>query len=770
MPPNKRIKSPSSASKAASGSLADNLANAHISEQERLSHNGTPNTDRQDQEEASPVTPQHEQESTTDDPYALDQQDGVYLLPRCPIPSRDDVYAPIEDFAAKAIKSRTDPSCDPDGAKNYKLLMESIRRKEDAGLLRMIFIAIRASANGTTLTLLTGYPTKHAQLLHFLLKFDPFAGKFKLGTNPKCPFSNYEIADSYMQLVLALVSANTVFLIPAMTHMWKLLVTFEKQDFPEARTQRIHGALAAMTRLCPKGKSEIFGIVSANFPFRTRPEKELVWCYQQLLAITGYVPSIQGQVIKFIVDKSLEMDVEIKIHEGGEVTIEEEDNSKEVGLFDLELDSNDVPQHRQSKKDISVDDMAEKLDSVMLLTFEYLEESAKRDASRARNLYELCLPAFESSILITYRSKFVQFLLFYLCGLESKVVATNDTNQATEMHHATLYREFCATLIGIVFDPYRSVVVRQCAVCYLASFLSRAQFAEAETICESLSALLQWAEAYIASLRENAISAADAEEQCELHALFYTICQAAFYMMCFRGVEAVKFYRSVVECKNLPPESVPEDLQEVELAQVEIGSFRWSRLCNHPLQPLRYCLETVREEFLNVATCFDLLDVDLLHRLTTEHQLEISGRRKKKAKCAITGATLEVTRMDGGVGGLGRGSNPLDSFFPFDPYLLRRSHQYVDAFYKNWGDDDEFSDENEEMEEDEEDEEEVSSEVEDDADSTSSEAEGYRRQKASIDETSMIASTPPEPVPIPREPWTETLKRSRAPSIETGSW
>ena len=36
------------------------------------------------------------------------------------------------------------------------------------------------------------------------------------------------------------------------------------------------------------------------------------------------------------------------------------------------------------------------------------------------------------------------------------------------------------------------------------------------------------------------------------------------------------------------------------------------------------------------------------------------------------------------VGGLGRGSNPLKSFFPFDPLLLRRSHDYIEEFYKHW--------------------------------------------------------------------------------------
>lgn len=37
---------------------------------------------------------------------------------------------------------------------------------------------------------------------------------------------------------------------------------------------------------------------------------------------------------------------------------------------------------------------------------------------------------------------------------------------------------------------------------------------------------------------------------------------------------------------------------------------------------------------------------------------------------------------------MGSGQNPLDSFFPFDPYLLRRSFSHVQPFYTDWADDD----------------------------------------------------------------------------------
>lgn len=51
------------------------------------------------------------------------------------------------------------------------------------------------------------------------------------------------------------------------------------------------------------------------------------------------------------------------------------------------------------------------------------------------------------------------------------------------------------------------------------------------------------------------------------------------------------------------------------------------------------------------------------------------------------GALTPGVRTPGRVtkaGGLGKGSNPLDSFFPFDPYLLRRSHVYVEDMYNTW--------------------------------------------------------------------------------------
>jgi RNA polymerase I-specific transcription initiation factor RRN3 len=196
----------------------------------------------------------------------------------------------------------------------------------------------------------------------------------------------------------------------------------------------------------------------------------------------------------------------------------------------------------------------------------------------------------------------------------------------------------------------------------------------------------------------------DQSNRVSVHSLFYTICQAAFYIMCFRGKECIQYYRKAVEYYknlNLEEETAAEldesisillDYSDPQL--IDITSKRWNRLCSHHLNPLKFCLESVRGEFLVLADNFDLMDHDVLDKLIVEDRKLASSlgkgikakkvRKKRKSVSIQTAATLERRRIVGGVGGLGKGSNPLDSFFPFDPYLLRRSYTFVESHYRHW--------------------------------------------------------------------------------------
>lgn len=124
---------------------------------------------------------------------------------------------------------------------------------------------------------------------------------------------------------------------------------------------RVHAALATMLRLCPKGNSDLFPILASNFPFRTKPANILVWYTKQCLKVLEYVPTLSAQVLELIVDKCLEMDVEIKIHNDGQVSIDKEVHDAEEEMFELDLDEPEANKLEKEDTEEKVDEMADKV-------------------------------------------------------------------------------------------------------------------------------------------------------------------------------------------------------------------------------------------------------------------------------------------------------------------------------------------------------------------------------------------------------------------------
>lgn len=306
-------------------------------------------------------------------PLAGGAIDPRYVLHQCPTFSRKE-YQPVETFVSSAITSK-----DGSSAKPYRAILDAIRKKQDPPLLCKVLLAL----SSTTLHLLSSNPKQHDHLLHLLFRLDPFLTE----ENSKLP-NLYSLADAHLHLLLALVSANSVFVTPAMNALWRLL-TERKQEVPPEHAQRLHALCANIVRLVPKGNSELFPIMAANFPFRLKPCGELVWYTRQCLAVLDYVPTIHSQVLELVLDKCLEMDVEIKIDVGGQVSIEESNHSlgsAEEEMFELELDEhadsggaankNKVPM-QQDKAEEHVDEMADKVRDffVVLFAHDFLQYS-----------------------------------------------------------------------------------------------------------------------------------------------------------------------------------------------------------------------------------------------------------------------------------------------------------------------------------------------------------------------------------------------------------
>ena len=495
------------------------------------------------------------------------------------------------------------------------------------------------------------------------------------------------------------------------------------------------------------------------------------------------VPTFEGPMLALFVDKALEMDVEIKISDGGFVTLDDKteesrsllaaggallSSSLEVGTKKRTIQHQDSAKSESSAPSVQIQhdeehhihEMSERLDTLMCTLYKRIIDETKFDPNslseaitavlNARRLYGHLDAVFETKVRTTDRSKFVQFIYLVLMGRENDALsavgllaAKRDQQQSGHKPSASissiaaneivvgdappinitdpLYRGFIAKLIDCFFNPdYSGDVPRQTVVCYLASFVSRSTYVCPETVCECIAALLRWTEIYISAHKSTATATASGgrlrrhssapaalgstKHLCEVHALFYTACQAAYYIMCFRGYEAVNYYRLACAHKDdrESPYADPES--------VDIGAQRWKQLCGYELQPLKYCLESVRHEFLHLAEDLNLFveardsdDADSAVQLDAEKTFikglwessemkngdEKNVKRplnRRRSRIISTAATQEKKRLDGGVGGLGRGSNPLNSFFPFDPYLLQESFQHVNSYYRNWED------------------------------------------------------------------------------------
>jgi hypothetical protein len=150
------------------------------------------------------------------------------------------------------------------------------------------------------------------------------------------------------------------------------------------------------------------------------------------------------------------------------------------------------------------------------------------------------------------------------------------------------------------------------------------------------------------------------------HETFYSCVQSACYILCFYGTEMAALQRNSSNTRK-----------------------RWQRVISCRLIPLKYCLQSVRLEFVRLAQHVDMFDAAGWSSLPSE----ILDLSEDKENCGTAGSGS--SSGSGGVGSSssnyassGSGSNsyanPLDSFFPFDPCLLSLMHERIEKGYRTW--------------------------------------------------------------------------------------
>mmetsp|Transcript_18334 Transcript_18334/g.42249 ORF Transcript_18334/g.42249 Transcript_18334/m.42249 type:complete len:777 (+) Transcript_18334:92-2422(+) len=737
----------------------------------------------------------------------------LYQIPKCKLPPASEMAA-IEKFVENAIKSQEERASGrinkPDSShlEGYNAILKALRRPNDPIMVCKVLLALRSAGHGAVLNSLALTDT-HAQLLHLVIRFVstmPPTFDDASASDPDAMrqvYKDYSLCDAHFSLLLAIVSAKSTHVIPILTAIWKLLTNYGPLEDEEV-VHRIHSMIFNVLRLVPKANSDLYSIIQSKFPFWLRDKEILVWYANQSFKVLDYLPFIRRRIFGLLIDKCVEIDVNIFIKDNGDVTIDTTVNAPDDKDGKVTTDLNLMED--KSKSTTSVDILSDKLDALLDRILQQIKYDCGKGISSTRDTYHELFEVFESTILTTHKSKFVQYCIFLPCGLETQIIENSEhyfdngygqassetvtTNESSDSaieikDEAILHRDFVSKLLQILVDPYRATTVRQSCACYLASFVSRASFVRADTVCESISALIRWAEAYIDSLGAHAVRATDARRQSDRHSLFYTVCQAAFYIMSFRGKEAIEFYRATLSKNSTIGVQNSEDDYFPDADCINLENKRWVFLCSHDLQPLRFCLESVRSEFLHVAHFYGLIDEAILNRLITDAKRLSTGKVNKKAASLIsTSATLQRRRQTGGVGGMGQGSNPLKSFFPFDPLLLRQSHEFIEPFYKYWQGPVEEEDilviDQVEIDRDpgfdiRDDESLSRSECYNSEFDNESDYEGnsdiYHSDALSEKEDSEMMTPDAHKIKLlQQKAWTETLKRPRSHSMENGSW
>lgn len=161
--------------------------------------------------------------------FTTAQLDIESAIRKCELPPAA-VYGPVEDVVASAVEAQhlLPKNSVPPLVDAYRGLTDTLRSKKDLEMVRYILLALRTSGKGKTLTYLTQSASTHASLIHLVVRLNPYELNVKDETAP-----DYGIADAQLHLLFAIVSSNSVFLVPTMTSLWKFLAVKVEQAPPE---------------------------------------------------------------------------------------------------------------------------------------------------------------------------------------------------------------------------------------------------------------------------------------------------------------------------------------------------------------------------------------------------------------------------------------------------------------------------------------------------------------------------------------------------------
>ncbi|KAG8184417.1 hypothetical protein JTE90_004587 [Oedothorax gibbosus] len=198
----------------------------------------------------------------------------------------------------------------------------------------------------------------------------------------------------------------------------------------------------------------------------------------------------------------------------------------------------------------------------------------------------------------------------------------------------SLKQELCDGFLDYLWkkvqNPNVAPVFRQISAFFIGSFLSRAKYICISTVTACLNLMCNWIHRYID---------AHTSQDLNSHGSFHSVCQTVFYVFAFRN-------RELLEMKD---------------GYKYLRSLNFDRIVTCRLNPLRYCDRSIVQNFASISRNHQIAYVYPVIEKNNRNLL-YANNHSSSEECAA-GAMIPT-------------------FFPFDPYLLKKSKHWVEPNYR----------------------------------------------------------------------------------------
>ncbi|XP_018574446.1 RNA polymerase I-specific transcription initiation factor RRN3 [Anoplophora glabripennis] len=383
----------------------------------------------------------------------------------------------------------------------------------------------------------------------------------------------------------------------------------------------VHTLLNLLMHVVPMCKEILMNSISKYFPYYNK-STHIHECYlHNVLWILEYQPSFRHDILHLICSKLIILDVNAPKEE-----IEKFINADDE-MFLMDDDSKSVKTSTTSFTVVNRHTVAHTLDMCLNMLFNYITSECHNSKDgqlrwdKTKSLYQDVISVFDKVILPTYNTHHVQYVMFLMCCFKSTI---------TEAFLNFLWKKVC--------NPNVPPILRQASVNYIASLVARANFISLSILKGTLQQMAEWIHTY--NSNQDGLECVNSDVR--VHSVFYSVCQALFYIVSFRHKDFIGKKKNVVF----------------------LDSLNMAKMVTSRLNPLRVCQPAVVQNFAAVTRKYQLAYCYTI--------IEHNDRN-----------TMPIIYQDDR-GAILMSNNVLEAFYPFDPYILERSSKKIEPFYREY--------------------------------------------------------------------------------------